>query len=267
MPFIDWLIDTFAPHFGGTKITKTETLALDPQMSRISISVHNGFIRWLPLEEGAEPRLVLEKEASGNSAEAIEEYLDQVAIQRHTSGTHTLFTALKPPRPSGVRPVKASFILYASSQQIEDFQAQTSNGRIVISPEFKCNLDLQSRNGRIEVHSGQGEVRLSTSNGRIELGRVRLAGTSTVTTSNGRITGEIDFAEGGNHVFQTSNGSVNLRIPTDTRGSFDLATSNGGIDFRLGKEVITGRRRFSFSNGTKVTLRVRTSNGSISLTD
>lgn len=267
MAFIDWLIDTFVPYFGGTKITKTEVFPLDSHMRQISISAHNGSIRWLPLEAGAEPRLILEKEAAGSSAEVMEEYLNNVTIERRTSGTRTLFSAAKPPRPSGVRLVTARFILHASPEQIEDFQAQTSNGRIVISAEFNCNLDLRSRNGRIEVHSGQGELRLSNSNGRIELGRVKLTGASNLTTSNGRITGEINFAEQGSHAFQTSNGSVSLRIPADTRGSFDLATSNGKIDFCLGEETITGRRTVAFTNGPGLSIRVRTSNGSISLTD
>lgn len=267
MPFIDWLIDTFAPHFGGAKITKTETLALGSDIRQISISTRNGSIRWFPLEAGAKPRLVMEKEAAGGSTQAVEEYLNKVSIQRHTSGTRTMFSAVKPERPSGVGPVKAGFSLYASPEHIQDFQAQTSNGRITIAAEFKCGLDLRSRNGRIEVHSGQGEVRLSTSNGRIELGRVKLSGTSSVTTSNGRISGEINFTEGGSHLFQTSNGNVSLRLPTDTKGSFDLATTNGRIDFRLGEEAISGRRAFSFSNGTGLSIRVRTSNGSISLTD
>lgn len=265
MPFIDWLIDTFVPHFGGTKITKTEVFSLDSHMKQISISGHNTAIRWLPLETGAEPRLILEKEGAGSSDQAIEEYLDRIKIEHHTSGTRTLFSVTQPPRPSGVRLISTRFLLYATAEQIEDFQAQTSNGRIVILPEFKCNLDLRTRNGRIELHSGQGELRLSTSNGRIELGRVKLAGSSNLTTSNGRIVGEIGFSEQGNHVLQTSNGRVDLRLAPDTKGSFDLATYNGSIDFRLGDEIITGRKAVSFSNGDGPSIRVRTSNGSISL--
>ncbi len=208
MPFIDWLIDTFAPPFWRGKITKTETLALGSDIRQISISTRNGSIRWFPLEAGAKPpRLVMEKEAAGGSTQAVEEYLNKVSIQRHTSGTRTMFSAVKPERPSGgVGPAKAGFSLYASPEHIQDFQAQTSNGRITIAAEFKCGLDLRSRNGRIEVHSGQGEVRLSTSNGRIELGRVKLSGTSSVTTSNGRISGEINFTEGGAAIFS--------RLPT-----------------------------------------------------
>ena len=267
MSFLDRLIDTFASNFARTTLAKTDVLPITMDIRQISISGSNTSVYWRPLEEGDEPRLVLEKEVAGNSDEALQSCLEQIRLEHHTSGTRQMFNVVMPsPRSSGVHNVSTRLTLYAAPEQVEDFQVQTSNGLIEVTCEFNCNLDLRSRNGRITVQSGSGTLRLSTSNGRIELGRVRLTGPSKFTTSNGMITGHLAGLELGEHVFETSNGRVNLRVPSNTTGSFSLTTSNGSIDFRLGNETMSGRN-ISFNNGPGPSLHVRTSNGSISVTD
>lgn len=262
---IDWLLDTLLSGLAQNRLSKTEQVALDPGLEQISLCGHNGSIRWKPVPEGTKPCVVLEKEVWGSSVKAVEGYLDLLKLEHRISGSRSFFSVTRPPRPGGIRSVRENLILYASPEQIRGFQAQTKNGKIDIETQFSCDLDLRSRNGHIVLRSGRGALQISTSNGRIELGRVQLANSSTFSTSNGRIDGNVTFPSQGEFSFQTSNGSINLRLPQDTRGSFDLGTSNGAIDFKLGEKQITGRNPISISRGIGPLIRAKTSNGSICL--
>ena len=265
MHFIDQVIDWLVPYLGSEKVTQVEQLPLDPEIRSISLTGYNGAIRWMPLELGVQPYVVVEKEVQGSSEEVIRPYLDSMSVEDRSTGSHAVFCAIQPPRPSGVRTSQIKFTLYASPDQIDVFQAQTSNGRIQIHTAFTCVLDLRTKNGRIQLSSGSGSVQLSASNGRVELGQIHLTNSSTVTTSNGRISGIVTFPPHGEFVFATSNGSVDLEIPEDTKGSFNLSTSNGRADLSLGHTIIKGQRNIVVSHESGPSIKINTSNGHISV--
>lgn len=265
MHFIDQVIDWLVPYLGSEKVTQVEQLPLGPAIRSISLTGYNGAIRWMPLELGVQPYVVVEKEVQGSSEEVIRPYLDSMSVEDRSTGSHAVFCAIQPPRPSGVRTSQIKFTLYASPDQIDVFQAQTSNGRIQIHTAFTCVLDLRTKNGRIQLSSGSGSVQLSASNGRVELGQIHLTNSSTVTTSNGRISGIVTFPPHGEFVFATSNGSVDLEIPEDTKGSFNLSTSNGRADLSLGHTIIKGQRNIVVSHESGPSIKINTSNGHISV--
>jgi len=265
MHFIDQVIDWLVPYLGSEKVTQVEQLPLDPEIRSISLTGYNGTIRWMPLELGVQPYVVVEKEVQGSSEEVIRPYLDSMSVEDRSTGSHAVFCAIQPPPPSGVRTSQIKFTLYASPDQIDVFQAQTSNGRIQIHTAFTSDLDLRTKNGRIQLSSGSGSVQLSASNGRIELGQIHLTNSSTVTTSNGRISGIVTFPPHGEFVFATSNCSVDLEIPEDTKGSFNLSTSNGRADLSLGHTIIKGQRNIVVSHESGPSIKINTSNGHISV--
>jgi hypothetical protein len=265
MHFIDQVIDWLVPYLGSEKVTQVEQLPLDPEIRSISLTGYNGAIRWMPLELGVQPYVVVEKEVQGSSEEVIRPYLDSMSVEDRSTGSHAVFCAIQPPPPSGVRTSQIKFTLYASPDQIDVFQAQTSNGRIQIHTAFTCVLDLRTKNGRIQLSSGSGSVQLSASNGRIELGQIHLTNSSAVTTSNGRINGMVTFPPHGEFVFATTNGSVDLEIPEDTKGSFNLSTNNGHADLSLGRTIIKGQRNIVVSHESGPSIKINTSNGYISV--
>src|SRR4030095_6354464 len=69
------------------------------------------------------------------------------------------------------------------------------------------DLELRTRNGKIEVEEADGDVVAHTSNGAVELRGVR--GDVDVRTSNGAIHAEDTE---GDLVLKTSNGSVRARV-------------------------------------------------------
>lgn len=265
MQLIDQIIDWLIPHFRSDKISQAEKLPLGPEIRSISLTGYSGAISWMPLELDGTPYVLVEKEVQGSSEEVMQRYLDSMGVEDCSTGSHAVFSAIQPPRPSGVRASQIKFSVYASPDQIDHFQAQTSNGRIQIHTAFTCDLDLRTKNGRIQLSSGSGAVRLSASNGRIELGQIHLTNSSSVITSNGRINGLVTFPPHGQFVFETSNGSIDLEIPEDTKGSFNLSTSNGRTHFSLGDQIITGRKTVVMSHESGPSIGVRTSNGHISV--
>lgn len=134
---------------------------------------------------------------------------------------------------------------------------------LVITLPARADVDLETSNGSIELHSTQGSGSLRTSNGKIVLKNVK--GNFDGGTSNGSIT--IDEMEG-SASFQTSNGRVDLR---DVIGEVDVETSNGRISFS-GEMTTGGTNRLITSNGDvnvelrgtpSVSLDASTSNGKI----
>ena len=143
----------------------------------------------------------------------------------------------------------------------------TGDGRIRLS-NFKGDMQLESGDGREEVEGVDGVLRARTSDGRIEAsGRFALL---DLKTGDGRI--EVQAQSGSTIAsswnLHTSDGSVILRVPQSLAADVDLHTGDGHITLELpvtvqgryGERELRGKM-----NGGGNPLVVRTGDGSITL--
>ena len=131
-----------------------------------------------------------------------------------------------------------------------EVRGSTANGRIELSAVGE--VEVQTSNGRIELEEVTGSVDAETSNGRI-IGRDLNGAGVRVTTSNGAI--ELELGEPQDVEARTSNGSITLEVPSDSY-QVSTETSNGSTDIEVPNDA---DGRFS--------LDMRTSNGSITVTE
>jgi DUF4097 and DUF4098 domain-containing protein YvlB len=126
---------------------------------------------------------------------------------------------------------------------------ETVNGRIDVQGTTGA-LVLESTNGQIKIAGAQGAVKASTTNGNINADLARLA----------------DDRDLG---FSTTNGGVTVRLPRDARLSVDAATTNGSIDSDVALSNMSSRRNHLTGelNGGGATLKIRTTNGSVQLSE
>lgn len=246
------------------KVSKREEFPIKEGFRAIELSGYNGSIRWVPLD-GDGARIVAEKEAQGFSSQVLSEFLEDLRFEDHSTDEQMVLRAVEPPRPFGVVSSQVRLIVYASPQQIVDFQAQTSNGSIKVQTPFNGRLRLTTSNGSVTLQSGTGNVDIRTSNGRIELGQLCLRESSSVRSSNGRIAGQVELPDRGNYLFESNNGAIDLRVPHDTPGLFEATTSNGRIEFNVGEDRILERNRVTIQRRQGPTVRLATSNGKITV--
>ena len=246
-----------------SKIRSREEFILGPEVKSLQIDGSNGAITWVPVDGGA-ARVVAEKEVRGLSVEGLEHILADLRVESTSLEGTMILRAIMPSKSFGIN-ASIAFTVYASPDQIGDFQGHTSNGAISVGVPFSGKLNLRTSNGRIELQAGSGEINAATSNGSIRFSKILLQGTSSLRTSNGAIVGQTEFAEDGTYRFQTSNGAIELRIPHDSPGSFEARTSNGSIEFRVGDDQVGGRKRVALERSAHPQVTMATSNGSISV--
>jgi DUF4097 and DUF4098 domain-containing protein YvlB len=130
---------------------------------------------------------------------------------------------------------------------VGDIEIMTSNAKVCCSGTCG-NLIARSSNGKIEIDAHRGSIDASTSNGLIRASIVEL----------------------GEHGVQlaTSNGRIVLELPDEVDADVDIRIDNGIIrnDRTLdsANRETTGRLSGRLGRGG-VPIKVRTSNGSISL--
>lgn len=230
----------------------------------VELSGYNGTIEFSPIPPDQAGYVEVEKRVGGFSAPAMERYLEEITIEQQQRGSYLTLATKQPRSILGVTSSSVSFTLYAPVEQIKEFRARTSNGKIHV-PAFDGKLDLRTSNGQISLKSVQGIVDAHTSNGAIDILDVSLTGSSSFRTSNGRIGATVRLAPGHRYAFETSNGAIELRIPTTTEGRFDLTTSNGSCTVSLGEYYLEGRRLNLQKGEASTSIRVSTSNGNIVL--
>ncbi|HEX8254925.1 MAG TPA: DUF4097 family beta strand repeat-containing protein [Thermoanaerobaculia bacterium] len=129
------------------------------------------------------------------------------------------------------------------------------------------SLDIENVNGAISVTNVAGNHAIETTNGRIEV--ARCAGSIDASTTNGAITAELlTVAKGQPLRFSTTNGRIAVALPPTLAVDLDADTTNGAIKSDLPVAVTrTSENSLRGSiNGGGTPLRIRTTNGSISLT-
>jgi len=244
-------------------ISEQEEYPLSQSIEVIDLMGYNGEMRWASVRANEQPRIEILKEVYGSDIEAMEEYMDEILIEDYSSDIEVILQAVQPKHRSGVQSASVRFTVYAPPERITHFFGQTNNGAIQIDASFNGYLGLTTGNGSIILASGVGEVDAITSNGRIRLGGVRLTGSSSFRTSNGRIEGSVALPSTGRFLFETSNGRIHLKMPASTSGTFNMQARNGKINFYLGSETISQEGYANVVLGSEPFVDIRTTNGEI----
>ncbi len=164
---------------------------------------------------------------------------------------------------------------------------ESSNGSIQVS-QIEAIARLETSNGRIEASDISGPVTLRTSNGSVRAERVRKgleartsngsiradlsqameSGTVRLTTSNGSVELSVEDFKGQDVVVTTSNGSITVRLPGSISADVKADTSNSSITNEFA-DAFKGRSDKHSLDGTigagGPMLTLSTSNGSIRL--
>ncbi len=147
-----------------------------------------------------------------------------------------------------------------------DLDLQTSNGRIVAS-DIPGNIYGRTSNGRVTLTNIGGEIDVDTSNGKLIFTNV--TGPIKADTSNGSVQIRLTEAATGPIDISTSNGSATIAVGSRFQGKLQLSTSNGRIkvdEHTNAKSMTINKSSASINFGGNGSSRVRTSNGSITVT-
>lgn len=129
----------------------------------------------------------------------------------------------------------------------------------------QTNLDLETRNGGIDIEGVRGILRFDTTNGGITLDDVGgdVRGTTTNGGVNLRLRGETWEGEGLD--VSTTNGGVRVIVPDGYDAMLDLSTTNGGfdVDFPTTLRDTRGRSLSLELGDGGPRLRIETTNGGV----
>lgn len=142
---------------------------------------------------------------------------------------------------------------------------RSSNGSICVD-DVTGDVDVQTSNGKVCCGCTRGRLVARSSNRKIEIGEH--TGSVDAMTSNGLIHATIESLGPEGLILSTSNGRIVVELPEKVDADVDLRVDNGVIrnhrdlDGASGDRM--GRVRGRLGRGG-VPIRLRTSNGSISL--
>ena len=132
----------------------------------------------------------------------------------------------------------------------------------------RFDLTLDAHNGSLTVDGVTGKMDLRTTNGSLRLTEV--GGDVRAQTQNGSLNVELAGSkwDGAGLDAETQNGSVRMGIPSNYAAQIETGTVNGRMntDFPITVQGRIGRHLSLPLNGGGTTLRVSTTNGSVSLT-
>lgn len=242
--------------------TVSQTIETQP-LTSLDLSTFNG-----GLDIQAHDQDTIEMEitytARGESEDAAAANCDQLDCEISADNGRLIVMAVK---PSQHWTSSASFNLRVPANC--ELKLQTSNGKVQVS-DMLAGVEAHTSNGTMNFVRIEGDVVAKTSNGTITLERVN--GSIDLTTSNGKVLYAGNLV-GNNNEIRTSNGRVTIQLPTDTLTEVDSRTSNGKIKclFETQRVLDEGKRDFhaivgeSDLSGTTAELKVKTSNGSITI--
>jgi DUF4097 and DUF4098 domain-containing protein YvlB len=129
------------------------------------------------------------------------------------------------------------------------------------------SLTVDDTNGAIEIADVRGSHRVSTTNGHIEF--ARCGGDIDAETTNGGIKAELNDVTVGKSIrLETTNGRITVAVPKSIAARIDAATTNGSVTTDLPVTTTEMRNhtlRGTINGGGNAELRLRTTNGSISI--
>jgi DUF4097 and DUF4098 domain-containing protein YvlB len=129
-----------------------------------------------------------------------------------------------------------------------DLDLRTHNGGIVVEG-VQGRIDVEALNGGVSIRNVQGDVRGGTTNGGV-----------TLTLDGDRWVGEgVDL--------ETTNGGVTIIVPERYSARLETGTVNGGmhVDFPITVQGMVGRRLTTTLGSGGPLIRVRTTNGGVTL--
>jgi hypothetical protein len=142
---------------------------------------------------------------------------------------------------------------------------RSSNGSICVD-HVEGDVDVQTSNGKVSCSCTCGRLLARSSNRKIEIGEHQ--GSVDAMTSNGLIHASVESLGADGLILATSNGRIVVELPEKVDADVDMRVDNGVIrnhrDLESASGERTGRVRGRLGRGG-VPIRLRTSNGSISL--
>lgn len=173
-----------------------------------------------------------------------------VAVPRDWSGRVALTTSNGPINAAGLA---------------GDAALRTSNGAIQVRG-LAGTLEARTTNGTIQLADVDGRVEAVTTNGPVKVLGGTLAGSGRVQTTNGGIELRAALARDASYDLTTSNGTVRTYLQAPDV-ALDLNTFNGRIllETEVAVSRIDGRRLVGRLGEGNAFLRIRTTNGSITL--
>lgn len=256
-----------------------ETLTLSaPASGRLRVENSNGKTVLLGEDrENVEVRMV--KSARAESEEAAKRLVGAIGVDVDDGGGQLALEVVVPKRWN--RHGSANLeIRLPRGLQVNVF---SSNGAIVVSG-LRAPVVGRSSNGSICVSDVDGDVDVQTSNGKVSCGctcgrlvarssnrKIEISehsGSVDAMTSNGLIHASVESLGSDGLLLATSNGRIVVELPEKVDADVDLRVDNGVIRNHRELEGASGDRlgrvRGRLGRGG-VPIRLRTSNGSISL--
>lgn len=251
-----------------------------PSGRRMDVHNANGKIRIVG-EDRDDIYVKARKHARAECTEAAGDLLDSIGIEHEVDGGVLDLEVVVPRRWNR----HGSADLELRVPRNLEIHAQTSNGKLCVQG-LRCAFQAQSSNGSVRVDDVIGDVDITTanakvvcdctvgrlvarsSNGKIHVGDHR--GALDASTSNGLIHAHLHELASEGVSLATSNGRIVLELPSHPDAEVDVRVDNGVIrsDFDLGGTSgdggHNGRVRGRLGRGG-ATIRLRTSNGTISL--
>jgi DUF4097 and DUF4098 domain-containing protein YvlB len=129
-----------------------------------------------------------------------------------------------------------------------DLDLRTHNGGILVEG-VQGRIDVEALNGGVSIRNVQGDVRGGTTNGGV-----------TISLDGDRWVGEgVDL--------ETTNGGVTIIVPERYSARLETGTVNGGlhVDFPITVQGMVGRRLVTTLGSGGPLIRVRTTNGGVTL--
>ncbi len=212
---------------------------------------------------------------SGNSVTAHARKESKISWNNNSASIGFVIYA---PRESATK-IKTSGGSIKVENLIGDQQGNTSGGS-VSADNIKGDLNLKTSGGSIKIAQVTGDVNASTSGGRIEavniegsvdlkssggsIGIESVGGSVTARTSGGSINAKIESPQ--DHIdLKTSGGSITITVPQDKGYDVDLDGSRVNASFENFKGRVERDEMTGTLNGGGITLKAKTSGGSIRL--
>lgn len=250
-------LDLFGEKFLG--IRKLEFVAPLEKGLRFSATTRNGYIN-VRGYEGAECRATATIKSRAGSERQAKRLADdtKVTLVKSEAG---IAVKIETPKTGMGESISVSLDVQVPAETAIDLESR--NGALQVS-EIEADVEVETRNGAVKCTSISGRVQAETRNGSIKL--TRISCDVKAGTRNGKVTA--NEVTGNAHIV-TRNGPI---ITTAVTGKLDLETSNGYIKCTqaLGDvkaRTTNGRISVAYSNDAPPVLEVylKTSNGSISL--
>lgn len=166
-----------------------------------------------------------------------------------------------------------------------EVEAETTNGRVTLT-DINGNVEANTTNGHIDLRNITGEINSTTTNAAIVI-RNSNSDKMYIHTTNGEIRAEVVLSDNGRYDLRTTNGDIELIIPKNTKADVDITVDEDDFDtnfkeltdyIKVNSRDRRDNRRSRYNrysrrdihiresiNGGGATLRMRTTNGEISL--